>query len=67
MGKLVVVDKTLRDVHRFGFDSLSKMKDKPTSCWPWRWSASANIPTWPACKHTEAKMSEDEIRRLIKK
>ena len=28
MGKLVVVDKTLRDVHRFGFDSLSKMKDE---------------------------------------
>ena len=28
VGKLVVVDKTLRDVHRFGFDSLSKMKDE---------------------------------------
>ena len=27
VGKLVVVDKTLRDVHRFGFKSLSKMKD----------------------------------------
>jgi probable nitrogen fixation protein len=27
VGKLVVMDKTLRDVHRFGFDSLSKMKD----------------------------------------
>ncbi len=26
VGKLVVVDKTLRDVHRFGFESLSKMK-----------------------------------------
>ncbi len=26
VGKLVAVDKTLRDVHRFGFDSLSKMK-----------------------------------------
>lgn len=26
VGKLVVVDKTVRDVHRFGFDSLSKMK-----------------------------------------
>ncbi|MBK1674647.1 hypothetical protein CKO35_15385 [Ectothiorhodospira shaposhnikovii] len=26
VGKLLVVDKTLRDVHRFGFDSLSKMK-----------------------------------------
>ena len=26
VGKLVVMDKTLRDVHRFGFDSLSKMK-----------------------------------------
>ncbi|WP_153117573.1 NifX-associated nitrogen fixation protein [Rhodocyclus tenuis] len=26
VGKLVVVDRTLRDVHRFGFDSLSKMK-----------------------------------------
>lgn len=25
VGKLVVVDKTLRDVHRFGFDSLEKM------------------------------------------
>ncbi len=27
-GKLVVLDKTLRDVHRFGFSSLSKMKDE---------------------------------------
>lgn len=25
VGKLVVVDKTLRDVHRFSFDSLEKM------------------------------------------
>ena len=28
VGKLVAVDKTLRDVHRFGFPSLSKMKDE---------------------------------------
>ena len=28
VGKLVVLDKTLRDVHRFGFKSLSKMKDE---------------------------------------
>jgi probable nitrogen fixation protein len=28
VGKLVVVDRTLRDVHRFGFPSLSKMKDE---------------------------------------
>lgn len=28
VGKLVVVNKTLRDVHRFGFPSLSKMKDE---------------------------------------
>jgi probable nitrogen fixation protein len=27
-GKLVVMDRTLRDVHRFSFDSLSKMKDE---------------------------------------
>lgn len=27
VGKLVVLDKTLRDVHRFGFSSLAKMKD----------------------------------------
>ena len=27
VGKLVAVEKTLRDVHRFGFGSLSKMKD----------------------------------------
>ena len=27
VGKLVAVDRTLRDVHRFGFPSLSKMKD----------------------------------------
>ena len=26
VGKLIVVDRTLRDVHRFGFESLSKMK-----------------------------------------
>ena len=28
VGKLVVIDRTLRDVHRFGFPSLSKMKDE---------------------------------------
>ncbi len=28
VGKLVVHDRSLRDVHRFGFDSLSKMKDE---------------------------------------
>jgi probable nitrogen fixation protein len=27
VGKLIVMDKTLRDIHRFGFKSLSKMKD----------------------------------------
>ncbi len=28
VGKLVVVDRNLRDVHRFGFQDLSKMKDE---------------------------------------
>lgn len=28
IGKLVAMDRTLRDVHRFGFESLSKMKDE---------------------------------------
>ncbi len=28
VGKLIVMDKTLRDIHRFGFKSLSKMKDE---------------------------------------
>jgi probable nitrogen fixation protein len=28
VGKLVVMDRTLRDVHRFGFPSMSKMKDE---------------------------------------
>lgn len=28
VGKLVVMDKTLRDVHRFGFPTLAKMKDE---------------------------------------
>ena len=28
VGKLVVMDRTLRDVHRFGFSSLLKMKDE---------------------------------------
>lgn len=28
VGKLVVLNKTLRDVHRFGFNSLSKLKDE---------------------------------------
>lgn len=27
VGKLVAMDKTLRDVHRFGFPTLSKLKD----------------------------------------
>ena len=26
VGKLIALDRTLRDVHRFGFESLSKMK-----------------------------------------
>jgi probable nitrogen fixation protein len=28
VGKLVVMDKTLRDVHRFSFSTVSKMKDE---------------------------------------
>ena len=28
VGKLVALDRTLRDVHRFGFESLSKMKNE---------------------------------------
>ena len=28
VGKLVVMDKTLRDVHRFGFPTMSTMKDE---------------------------------------
>lgn len=28
VGKLIVVDRTLRDVHRFGFKNTSKMKDE---------------------------------------
>ena len=28
VGKLVVMERTLRDVHRFGYASLSKMKDE---------------------------------------
>lgn len=28
VGKLVVLDRALRDVHRFGFESLSKMKNE---------------------------------------
>jgi probable nitrogen fixation protein len=28
VGKLIVMDRNLRDVHRFGFPSLSKMKDE---------------------------------------
>ena len=28
VGKLVVLDRTLRDAHRFGFESLSKMTDE---------------------------------------
>jgi probable nitrogen fixation protein len=27
VGKLVVMDRTVRDVHRFGYENLSKMKD----------------------------------------
>jgi probable nitrogen fixation protein len=28
VGKLVVMDRTLRDVHRYGYESFSKMKDE---------------------------------------
>ena len=28
VGKLVVMDRTVRDVHRYGYDSYSKMKDE---------------------------------------
>lgn len=31
VGKLVVLDRTLRDAHRFGFPSLSRMKDEADS------------------------------------
>jgi probable nitrogen fixation protein len=28
VGKLVVMDRTVRDIHRYGYDSYSKMKDE---------------------------------------
>lgn len=28
VGKLVVIDRTVRDVHRYGYESLAKMKDE---------------------------------------
>lgn len=28
VGKLVVIDRTVRDVHRYGYESLEKMKDE---------------------------------------
>jgi probable nitrogen fixation protein len=28
VGKLVVMDRVVRDVHRYGYESLSKMKDE---------------------------------------
>ncbi len=28
VGKLVVMDRTVRDIHRYGYDSFSKMKDE---------------------------------------
>ena len=28
VGKLVVMDRTVRDVHRYGYDNYSKMKDE---------------------------------------
>lgn len=28
VGKLVVLDRTVRDIHRYGYDSFSKMKDE---------------------------------------
>ena len=28
VGKLVVMDRTVRDVHRYGYDTFSKMKDE---------------------------------------
>jgi probable nitrogen fixation protein len=50
VGKLVVMDRTLRDVHRFGFPSLSKMKDEATRSCPSPWRSSASIRRWRDCE-----------------
>lgn len=44
VGKLVVMDKTLRDVHRFGFPELSKMKEEADKLVD---KAAAMIETYP--------------------
>ena len=44
VGKLVVMDKTLRDVHRFGFPELSKMKEEADKLVD---KATAMIETYP--------------------
>lgn len=44
VGKLVVMDKTLRDVHRFGFSDLAKMKEDADTLVG---KAAALIETYP--------------------
>jgi probable nitrogen fixation protein len=44
VGKLVVMDKTLRDVHRFGFADLANMKEEAEK---WVDKATALIETFP--------------------
>lgn len=44
VGKLVVMDKTLRDVHRFGFPELAKMKEHADKLVD---KAVELIETWP--------------------
>lgn len=44
VGKLVVMDKTLRDVHRFGFPDLAKMKDDADALVA---KAAALVETYP--------------------
>jgi len=44
VGKLVVMDKTLRDVHRFGFPELAKMKEDADKLVD---KAVELIETWP--------------------
>ena len=46
VGKLIVMDKILRDVHRFGFESLENLSKKWTNSPTKRWKPSTLIAKW---------------------
>jgi len=66
VGKLLAVDRTLRDVHRFGFPSLSKMKDEADKILALALERIGQYPALAGLQEEGGQMGSDDIVVLEK-